>query len=132
VLGGGELVDAFDGVLDRGPEFRQSRVGIGDDIGGEIVERFAGGVGGLLETGELAARLVEVSAESLEILLEKFGPLGGADGADHTGEPVEESFGGGKRDGGGAAEYHAGLMAQAPRAVNRPASRPRTRARPAG
>lgn len=58
MLGGGELVDAFDGVLDRGPEFRQSRVGIGDDIGGEIVEWFAGCVGGLLETGELDRKSV--------------------------------------------------------------------------
>lgn len=119
MLGGGELVDAFDGVLNRGAEFREAGVGIGADIGGEVVERFAGGEGGLFETGELAAGLVEMPAEALEILLEKLGGLGSADSADHTGEPVEKPFGGGKRDGSGAAEYHAGLMAQAPAGVNR-------------
>lgn len=106
-FGGGELGDTVEGVLHDASEAGDSGVGIGGRAVDELGEGELGLGGDSLELGELAAGFVEVTAETLQVLLHEFGQLAETHGAEQTEDTVEEAFAGaeeGAERGGPAHE----------------------------
>jgi phosphoribosylglycinamide formyltransferase-1 len=92
IVRGLEGGDPGGGVGHDPTEPGHSGIRVGPGLVNELVQREAGLCGGVLEDGQLPARLGEMSSQALQILLHEFRALGKQDGADHAQNPIDHAI----------------------------------------